>query len=116
MVYVLKNYDPQELILFNPYFRVSYQEIDSMYPHIDTYVYIGKNLYPEAHEDNQDYYYFQDAESFEKHGICLELSENIEHFTIYLRSDSLASMENINCLIEHLTYIKTQIESKGGRP
>jgi hypothetical protein len=108
MNYVLQNYDPKELILFKPYFMLSYQKIDSVYPHIETYVYVGKNLHPEVHEDDRDHYYFQDAESFEKHGIFSELSEDIEHFTICLPFDSIASMENIDRLIKHLTFIGTQ--------
>jgi len=115
MNYVLQNYDPKELILFKPYFMLSYQKIDSIYPHIETYVYVGKNLYPEVHEDNRDHYYFQDAESFEKHGIFSELSEDVEHFTICLPSDSIASMEDINRLIRHLTHISAQDKKHGGR-
>lgn len=54
------------------YFRVTYPDKHMLYPLVESFVFIGKDLSP---EDPRDSWYFQFAESYGEHGSVLETSK-----------------------------------------
>jgi len=54
------------------YYRITYPNIDMLYPSIETFVFIGMNL---SDEDEEDTWYFQFARSYAKSGSVLESSQ-----------------------------------------
>jgi hypothetical protein len=71
---------------------------------VKTYIYVGKNL-ERGKRGRRDEWYFQDPESYLKHGSFVHLSDKIEHNVLLTKEDSLPQFYGLNGLIERLRKI-----------
>ena len=53
------------------YFDVDYSENELIVPNIDTYIYVGKNLF----DGDEEQFYFQTPDCFFKHGPFFEVTD-----------------------------------------
>ena len=54
-----------EFIEGEVYFRITFPDVDLMYPKVESFVFVGFNL---SDEDREDSWYFQFADSFARNG------------------------------------------------
>lgn len=105
---------PDQLKEGECYFEISFWDTQSDIPCIETWIYVGKNLL--AGESSDDLWYFQDPESFIKHGSFVNLSDNTEYDVITADADAVRGFYNFGGLREALATLKpkSQIRLAGG--
>jgi hypothetical protein len=91
---------PEDLIIGENYFLLSYLDESGLIPNIKTFTYIGKNLMKD--KKDEDKWYFQDPESYKKYGIFLTIPKEdrynaliITNKTIHVMSNSVDLAKNI---------------------
>ncbi len=95
-----------ELEVGKAYFDISWSTAETKVPDIETYIFIGKNIYGEADE-----YYFQTPYSYEKHGdFSVNKNKNIkaEAEIILLPPDLVEVLFTLEGVIEHLQSLKAE--------
>jgi hypothetical protein len=99
-----------EEIKFEPgqcYFMLGYCDRDLRIPDIETYIFLGRNVFG---PQSEDLWYFQEARSFVEHGRVKTTSDpNYEH-VMGIAKDALSSFVDWRGLIEELTENKKMQE------
>lgn len=96
------NYEPGQC-----YFMFGYCDRDLRIPDIDTYIFLGRNVFGPKSEDR---WYFQEARSFVEHGRITTTSDpNYEH-VMAITKDALSNFVDWRGLIEELTENKKMQE------
>jgi hypothetical protein len=80
------------------YFRLTYPDAELLFPLMDTFVFVGKNL---GDQDTEDTWYFQFADSYAKSGSILKSKGGDRKVCVATRRD-LRDMLNLARLIEEL--------------
>lgn len=95
---------PTQLKPGHSYFLLGFYHPKTEIPMIKTYIFVGVNL-DGGKKSGGDEWYFQDPESYLKHGSFLQLSDKIEHNVLLANEDSLLQFYDLNGLIERLRKI-----------
>ncbi len=86
------------------YFMVDFYDKDLSVPNIETYIYIGKNIY--GNQDNEkDSWYFQEPDIFFDKGTSHEQDNSLENGIIFIEQDMLEFVYDINGVISELSGI-----------
>ncbi len=93
--------DPNELIEGEYYFLLVFYKAKIRIPKIRTYIYIGKNVYGKDKAPS-DEWYFQDPQSYLKHGSFLTFTKEVEHDRFLVTEDMLPIIYDLSGLIEEL--------------
>ena len=80
------------------YYRLTFPDAGLLYPQVETFVFVGKNL---SEEDKEDVWYFQFADSYAKHGSILKSKDGDRKVCLVTRRD-LADMLDFTGLIREL--------------
>lgn len=80
------------------YYQLTYPEIRMLYPNIQSFVFVGKNLSP---EDENDIWYFQFSDSYARYGSILD-SDRGDRKVIGLAKDELEQMLDLEGLTSKL--------------
>ena len=104
---------PDDLKEGECYFEISFWDTQCEIPCIETWIYVGKNLLTGG-ETLDDLWYFQDPESFLKHGSFVHLSADTEHDVITAEADAVRGFYNFEGLQEALATLKPKIINKVG--
>jgi hypothetical protein len=79
------------------YYRLQYREGALMWPVVDTFVCIGRNL----SDDEEDTWYFQDPISYDRSGPVTESGD--EHATVFsFKEHELSNILSLHSLTEEL--------------
>ncbi len=99
---------PHELRDGECYFDLLFYHPDTDIPCIDTYVYIGKNVENRIRKSSDDRWYFQDPESYLKHGSFVSFSKRkrIKHTVILADEDLVCHMYDLDGLIQALNELR----------
>jgi hypothetical protein len=108
--------DPEKLIVGKAYFVQGYFDREGRIPLIDTYIYIGKNLFAEKKSLQSDEWFFQDPESFLKNGSFTTMSKEkkakIKPDIYCVNKKALFSFYDIYGLIEKLSKLKDKYKEE----
>jgi hypothetical protein len=88
------------------YFEVSYATRDSKIPDIETYIYIGKNIF--SPRGTTDDYYFQTPHSYLTHGNFSEisnLSQRAEAQIMLMKADMVETLYSLDELLRMLSAL-----------
>lgn len=96
--------NPNQLVPGQSYYLLGFYHPTKEIPMVKTYIYVGKNL-EQGKKGLGDEWYFQDPESYLKHGSFVHLSDKIEHNVFLANEDSLLQFYDLNGLIERLRKI-----------
>lgn len=88
------------------YFQVFYVTAKTSVPEIKTLFYLGKNIYKEGKQKNIDEYYFQDSESYQKHGNAVKRKSHLGRMVLFLTENQLSLMYDVHGLVELLHKIR----------
>lgn len=80
------------------YYRLTFADLDLLYPKVETFVFVGKNL---SDEDTEDNWYFQFADGFAKSGSILESKGGDRKVSLVKRRE-LPDMLDLAGLIKEL--------------
>ena len=80
------------------YFRVTFPDAKRLYPKIESFVFIGRNL---SDEFDADAWYFQFVDGFARHGSVLSTDEGDRRVAVLLEKD-LTDMLDLSRLIAEL--------------
>src|SRR5262245_10807000 len=97
---------PDELNEGECYFQIGYSDTVHDIPIIETWIYVGKNLRREP--DGSDHWYFQDADSYIKHGSFVGLSDDVESDVVVADLDAVRNFHDFDSLREALAILKPQ--------
>jgi hypothetical protein len=93
-------------IKFEPgqcYFLLGYCDRELRIPDIETYIYLGRNVFG---PQSEDCWYFQEARSFVEHGLVTTTSDaNFEH-VMTITKEALSNFVDWSTLIAELTENK----------
>jgi len=101
--------EKDKLIKNNFYFQIFYHSPINSIPEIKTFFYLGANIYNHGKRKFKDEYYFQDAESYIKHGNILEKGDDPHAMVFFINENQLVMMFDINGLIIRLKELKEEI-------
>lgn len=98
--------DSNKLIKGNCYFIVSYFDDGMCIPDVETYIFVGVNLL----EENNDitYWYFQDAESYEKYGEFSQIQDKSSREVLRVDKEALEMIYDYHGLIEVLDETRSR--------
>lgn len=100
--------DPESLKVGQCYFMVSYLDNSMRIPEIETYIYVGKNLYPEDGNNGRNFWYFQNPETYLKTGAFNEQPPG-DHGVLRAMENILEAMCNdFDGLINTLSEIQNR--------
>ena len=80
------------------YYRLTFPDAGLLYPQVETFVFVGKNL---SDEDTEDTWYFQFADSYAKSGSILKSKDGDRRVCLATRRD-LPDMLDLVGLIKEL--------------
>ncbi len=80
------------------YFRVTFPDARRLYPKIESFVFVGKNV---SDEDQEDSWYFQFADSFGRYGSILDGDDGDRRVAV-VRREELNDMFDLGQLIGEL--------------
>jgi hypothetical protein len=87
-----------ELSIGEVYYQLTYPGVGLLYPKIDTFVFVGKNI---AEEDTEDTWYFQFVESYARYGSVLDTGKG-DRKVMGLTKAELAEIFDIKTLASKL--------------
>ena len=100
------------------YFEVSYASRDIEIPDIETYIYIGKNIFPPR--EGSDDYYFQTPHSYLTHGDFAKIThqaQRAEAQILLMKVDMVETLYSLDELLRMLSELGSKHpESFGGIP
>jgi len=98
---------PESLLVGADYFSIELLNVEKEVFKVQTYIYIGKNLYKSQKE--KDEYYFQDAQSYFEYGSFLNLKDKrrrkSKQNVIVLDNESLSFLFDIEELKSYVDNI-----------
>jgi hypothetical protein len=102
-------FDAESLVEGNCYFLVGYFDNSLCIPEIETYIFVGKNLFPED-AGGKDAWYFQKPGTYLQHGPFHKLPPSEDYEPLMMGLDILeVSIKDLDGLSEFLTEIKKRI-------
>lgn len=94
------------------YYRLTFPDPGLLYPQMETFVFVGKNL---SDEDTEDTWYFQFADSYAKDGSILESDGGDRKVCLATRRD-LEDMLDLSGLIKELEAAAKRRGGQSGKP
>ena len=95
-----------ELVIGRCYFLISFLDEEMRIPEIETYIYIGKNLISESDVSDESGWYFQDPESYLKHGPFKSTRKNLGRDVVCVDENTLDLFCELPVLISRLSKIR----------
>jgi hypothetical protein len=80
------------------YYRLVYPGVGLLYPLVQSFIYVGKNL---SDEDTEDTWYFQYAEGYAKYGSILE-SKGGDRAVCMVTESDIGDMLDLEGLVKQL--------------
>ena len=88
------------------YFTVEFFDNKMVFPDIVTYIYVGKNLLADDDGAINSSWYFQDVDSYIKHGIFLNIENKKDREVLLIHEYTLEMIYDISGLVEILLETK----------
>jgi len=102
-----------ELEIGKAYFEISWASTNTQVPDIETYIYIGKDIF----NRNPTEHFFQTSHSFQAHGNFAELKDRKqkqEAEIILMKSDTIETLSTIEELIDQLNSLGKEYGNQFG--
>lgn len=80
------------------YFRITYPDRNFLYPGVESFVYLGKNL---SDEDTEDTWYFQPATDYGRYGSAVAHGA-VDRPVVCLGQSDISEMEGLPTLISEI--------------
>ena len=105
--------EEKELTKEGVYFKFYFITPSSVIPEIQTFIYLGENIYKEKGLKKRQFY-FQDAVSYQMKGSVLRRGSPKDSRILMLNEDQLHLIHDLNKLIDRLERLKGEVK-KGGK-
>ena len=90
------------------YYRLTFPDVNLLYPKIETFIFVGKNL---SDEDSEDTWHFQFVDGYAKYGSILESNDGDRKVCLATDKD-LEDMLDLTSLISELEMASKRRDAK----
>jgi hypothetical protein len=104
--------DSAQLSIGSTYFLLGYYDSELKYPFIESFVYVGQNLFDDDKNTQSIAYYFQDARSYLEHGTDVR-SNNADVRFLRQEQNDLEGILSINQLVSELKGLCWRVSRVG---
>lgn len=95
----------ENLIVGQSYFLLGFYDEEMCVPDIESYIYVGSNLLPSDKEAKEEWWYFQDPETYMKQGCFVSVDDKRDCGVLRANLVTLEMLHDLGGLIQRLSEI-----------